>query len=372
MCDARHMRRAIELARRGSGWVNPNPQVGCVIVDAAGEVAGEGWHTAFGRPHAEREALADCAARGIDPKGATAYVTLEPCSHHGKTPPCADALVEAQVARVVIGSADPNPLVAGAGASRLLDAGIEVMEGFLRAECDALNAPFFHYITTGRPLVIAKFAMTLDGKIATRTGKSRWITGEAARLRVHEDRARCAAVAVGVGTVLADDPMLNARLVPSEAEGLGVHQPVRVVIDSNLRTPLASKLVQTADSLPVLMVTACEDVAAHAPYVEAGCRVVACERAADGRVSLADALRRLGDEGLDSVIVEGGRTLLDALFDAGLVDRVQAYIAPKVFAGVDDPSDAPVLTAQSVERLGDDYLIEGDLRKRLPGGDELS
>lgn len=353
--------------------MNPNPQVGCVIVDGAGEVVGEGWHTAFGRPHAEREALADCVRRGHDPAGASAYVTLEPCAHHGKTPPCVDALIAARVSRVVIGSHDPNPLVAGAGASRLRSVGIEVVEGFMQDECDALNAPFFHYITTGMPLVIAKLAMTLDGKTATRTGKSRWITGDDARRRVHEDRARYAAVMVGVGTVLADDPMLNARVATDELHA-PVHQPARIVVDTGLRTPLGSKLVKTATRFPTVIVTAVADECAHAPYVEAGCRVVVCGREeSTGRVDLYSAVRLLGSEGisLDSVIVEGGQTLLNAFFDAGLVDRVQAYIAPKVFVDVDEPGDASLIEADSVVRLGDDFLIEGDIRKRPSRVDEL-
>ncbi len=355
-----HMERAIALARLGGGWVNPNPQVGCVIVAHDGAVVGEGYHHTFGRPHAEREALADCARRGGDARGATVYVTLEPCAHHGKTPPCADALVEAGVAKVVIGSADPNLLVAGRGVERLRAAGIEVEQGFMQHECDALNAPFFHYISTGTPLVIAKYAMTLDGKTATRTGKSRWITSEAARRRVHEDRSRYAAVMVGVGTVIADDPMLNVRL-ETDASKEHAHQPARIVVDSNLYTPLDCALVKTARRLRTLIVTAHADAAAHLPYEEAGCEVIVVGRNADGRVDLREALQALGRRQLDSVIVEGGETLRDALFAAGLVDKVQAYIAPKVFADADSPDDASVLVDTEVERIGDDFLIEGNL-----------
>ena len=376
--DTECMLRAIGLARLGGGWVNPNPQVGCVIVrdqpststysedpEVPVRIIGEGYHHAFGKPHAEREALADCYARGEDPEGATVYVTLEPCAHHGKTPPCADALVEARVGRVVVGSSDPNPLVAGKGVAKLEEAGIDVVTGFMREECDALNEPFFHHIRTGMPLVVAKYAMTLDGRIATVTGKSRWITGKAARERVHEDRSRYAAIMVGVGTVIADDPMLNVRL------GGDPHQPTRVVVDSRLRTPIDSRLVLTACDQPTVIVTTNAEPAAQRPYLEHGCEVIvvggkALEEGAtsgdDARVDLRKALEALGERGVDSVILEGGRTLLDAAFDEGVVDKVQAYVAPKVFAGVDEPDDATRLSNVSMTMVGEDVLVQGDCR----------
>lgn len=340
--------------------MNPNPQVGCVIVASDGETIGEGYHAKFGGPHAEREALADCARRGHSPKGATVYVTLEPCSHTGKTPPCADALVEAEVARVVTGSSDPNPLVAGRGLARLADAGIEVITGVLQEECDALNAPFFHYIRTGTPLVIAKYAMTLDGMTATRSGKSKWITGDAARKCVHEERARYAAVMVGVGTVLADDPLLNVRLNDDAGAGKSCwHQPARIVMDTHLHTPLDSRLARTAREQPTYIVTSVDDASAHTPYVEAGCKMLVVP-SMQGRISLPDALERLGDEGLDSVILEGGATLMRAMFDARLVNRVQAYIAPKIFAHVEDPADAIQIEGLSIKDIGKDILIQGN------------
>ena len=227
--DEAFMARALALAERGTGWTSPNPLVGAVIVKD-GRIIGEGWHTACGQPHAEREALAACDE---DPAGSTLYVTLEPCCHWGKTPPCTDAILEAGIARVVVGALDPNPLVAGQGCAQLREAGTVVETGVLEEGCRHLNEVFFHFITTGRPLVVLKYAMTLDGKAATRTGASRWITGPEARERVHRDRHRFAAIMVGIGTALADDPALTCRL-----EGGPWRQPLRIVVDSQGRLPL--------------------------------------------------------------------------------------------------------------------------------------
>lgn len=360
------MKRAVELAARGRGWVNPNPLVGCVLV-RDGCVIGEGWHTAYGRLHAEREALASCERSGESARGATAYVTLEPCCHTGKQPPCCDALIESGISRVVIGSADPNPIVAGRGIEKLLEAGIEVVEGVMRKECDSLNRPFFHFIQTGRPLVIAKYAMTLDGKIATFTGKSKWITGRSAREHAHSDRATYAAIMVGVNTVIADDPMLDARYA-----GTGAHQPTRIICDTRLRTPLKSKLVQTARHIPTVIATCSDDEDATSPYEQAGCSILRVAKALDGRISVVDLLDKLGEVSLDSVIVEGGATLLGSIFDAGCVDRVHAYIAPKVFGGasapspvggmgVKTPAESLRLSNMTVSELGCDILVQGDV-----------
>ena len=218
MEDEKWMRRALHLAERGIGQVNPNPLVGAVIV-RDGRTLGEGWHERYGGPHAERNALGHCVG---SPEGATLYVNLEPCCHTGRNPPCTDAILESGIRRVVVGSLDPNPLVAGRGISLLREKGIEVVIGILKEESDAINAPFFHYIRTGTPYVVLKYAMTLDGKIASRTGASRWITGEAARERVHQDRGRYAAVMVGIGTVLADDPLLTCRIE-------GGRSPLRII-----------------------------------------------------------------------------------------------------------------------------------------------
>lgn len=362
MNDESYMARALELAQRGVGRVNPNPLVGCVIV-RDGKVIGEGWHTAFGELHAEREALADCARRQESPRGATAYVTLEPCCHFGKTPPCTEGLIEADVARVVVGTLDANPLVAGKGCEQLRAAGIQVDCGVLQEECEKINRVFFHYIQEKRPYVVAKYAMTLDGKIATRTGASKWITGEAARARVHADRNRFAAVMVGVNTVLADDPLLTCRM-----EG-AVRNPVRIVCDTNLRTPLGARVVSSAHDAPTLIATCVADEARHAPYQERGCEVVVLPQDAASHVDLPALMDALGARGIDGVILEGGATLLGAAFDAGIVSAVQAYVAPKVFggasapspvggAGVAVPADAVALGEPRVTPLGRDLLIE--------------
>lgn len=367
--DERFMARAVELARRGAGWTSPNPLVGAVIV-RDGRIIGEGWHHRFGGPHAEREALAAC---GESPAGATAYVTLEPCCHTGKTPPCTEALIEAGIARVVVGVLDPNPLVAGRGNEALRRAGIEVAVGVLEPSCRAVNEPFLHAMEQRRPLVIAKYAMTLDGKVATREGLSRWVTGEAALRRVHEDRHRHAGVMVGIGTALADDPLLTCRL-----DGREVSQPARVVVDAAARLPLESQLVRTASEAPVIVAVAEGALLARRnALAERGCAVVAVP-AREGRVDPRILMELLWQRfSLDSLIVEGGPTLLGSLFDEGLVDRVQAYIAPKIFGGLEalgpvagrgvgDPADAPVLSEVSLQMMGGDVLLEGRLQPCLP------
>lgn len=367
--DERFMARAVELARRGAGWTSPNPLVGAVIV-RDGRIIGEGWHHRFGGPHAEREALAACSE---SPAGATAYVTLEPCCHTGKTPPCTEALIEAGIARVVVGVLDPNPLVAGRGNEALRRAGIEVAVGVLEPSCRAVNEPFLHAMEQRRPLVIAKYAMTLDGKVAMREGLSRWVTGEAARRRVHEDRHRHAGVMVGIGTALADDPLLTCRL-----DGREVSQPARVVVDAAARLSLESQLVRTASEAPVIVAVAEGALLARRnALAERGCAVVAVP-AREGRVDPRILMELLWQRfSLDSLIVEGGPTLLGSLFDEGLVDRVQAYIAPKIFGGLEalgpvagrgagDPADAPVLSEVSLQMMGGDVLLEGRLQPCSP------
>lgn len=367
--DERFMARAVELARRGAGWTSPNPLVGAVIV-RDGRIIGEGWHHRFGGPHAEREALAACSE---SPAGATAYVTLEPCCHTGKTPPCTEALIEAGIARVVVGVLDPNPLVAGRGNEALRRAGIEVAVGVLEPSCRAVNEPFLHAMEQRRPLVIAKYAMTLDGKVATREGLSRWVAGEVARRRVHEDRHRHAGVMVGIGTALADDPLLTCRL-----DGREVSQPARVVVDAAARLPLESQLVRTASEAPVIVAVAEGALLARRnALAERGCAVVAVP-AREGRVDPRILMELLWQRfSLDSLIVEGGPTLLGSLFDEGLVDRVQAYIAPKIFGGLEalgpvagrgvgDPADAPVLSEVSLQMMGGDVLLEGRLQPCSP------
>lgn len=356
--DIGYMRMALRLARRGVGWVSPNPMVGALVVKE-GRIIGRGWHKNYGEAHAERNALAACSE---SPRGATLYVTLEPCCHQGKQPPCVDAILEAGIRRVVVGSPDPNPLVAGKGLQALRRAGIQVEEGVLQEACDQLNQVFFHYIQTGRPFVVLKYAMTLDGKIAAHTGASQWITGEAARAHVQRQRQRYAAILVGVGTILEDNPLLTCRIS-------GARQPLRVVCDSSLRTPLDSRLVSTSHHFPTLLATCCADPQRWRPYEEAGCRI-ALSPGRDGRVDLSSLLQALGREGIDSVLAEGGGTLHWSLLEQGLVQKVLAYLSPKLLGGrtaktpvegkgFPHPDQAVHLQRTHITRLGEDFLIEG-------------
>ena len=359
MTDIEYMRQALALARRGAGRVNPNPMVGAVIV-RDGRVIGQGWHQKYGGLHAERNALADCSE---SPRGATIYVTLEPCCHYGKTPPCTEAILESGIARVVIGSDDPNPLVAGKGIEILRSHGVEVATHVLREECDRLNEVFFHFIRTKTPYVVMKYAMTLDGKIATKTGASQWITGEIARRRVHEDRNRCAGIMAGIGTVLADDPRLTCRIE-------GGRDPVRIICDSRLRTPLTAKVVTTADVTPTIIATNVADIGRHKPYLEAGCQVLTVPES-DGHLDLRALMAELGRQNIDSVLLEGGGALNWAALRSGIVRKVQAYIAPKLFggtakapvmgAGVEVPDQAFLLSSPTVTRLGEDLLLESEV-----------
>jgi len=354
------MQQALALARLGVGGVNPNPLVGAVIVKD-GQVIGQGYHARYGGPHAEREALAACTE---DPRGATIYVTLEPCCHHGKTPPCTDAILESGISTVVIGSPDPNPKVDSGGVAALRAAGVTVIEGVLRADCDALNAVFFHYIRHDTPYVVMKYAMTADGKIATHTGASRWISGEASRAHAQETRNALSAILVGVGTVLADDPLLTCRLP-------GGRNPVRVVCDSRLSTPLDSQIVRTARDVPTIIACAARRDADIAPYEDAGCKILTLP-GSDGRVDLAGLMRPLHAEGIDSVLAEGGAALNYSLLETGLVQRLQVYIAPKIFggttakgpvggAGIALPDDAVRLGQPTITHVGEDLLLEYDV-----------
>lgn len=366
MNDMDYMRLALDLAAKGRGWTNPNPMVGAVIVKD-GRVIGEGYHHRCGGLHAEREAFANCTE---SPAGATLYVTLEPCCHHGRQPPCTDAILEAGIRRVVVGSWDPNPLVAGKGLAFLRAHGVEVEIGVLQAECDALNDVFFHYIRTKRPYVVMKYAMTLDGKIATRTGASQWITGEEARQQVHRDRHRYAAIMAGVGTVLTDDPLLTCRME-------GGRNPVRVICDTHLRTPLDSQLVRSARKVPTILAVGEAAPAQATPYRDAGCQVWTLPER-DGHVDLSVLMERLGATEIDSVLLEGGGTLNWAALESGIVQRVQAYIAPKLFGGKDAkspvaglgvelPAQAVKLKNTTVTQIGEDFLLEGEVDTDVHG-----
>ena len=358
--DEKYMRMALELALKGRGWVSPNPVVGAVIVRDDGTIIGQGYHERYGELHAERNALKNCME---PPAGATMYVTLEPCCHHGRQPPCTDAILEAGIRRVVVGSGDPNPRVAGGGIRILREHGIEVVEGVLKEECDAVNEIFFHYIQTGRPYVVMKYAMTIDGKIAAYTGLSKWVTGEEARAHVQKLRHELSAIMVGVGTVLADDPMLNCRIP-------GLTSPVRIICDTHLRTPLDSKVVQTASEIPTIIATCCEDERAVLQYTEKVCRVLNVAKSGDLHLDLQDLVSKIGAEGIDSILLEGGGTLNWSALESGIVNRVMAYVAPKLFGGssaktpvegrgIPDPQEAVRLRDISVSRLGEDLLIEG-------------
>lgn len=319
------MRAALALARRGLGNVWPNPAVGCVIAHG-GRVVGRGWTQPGGRPHAETEAL---AMAGDEARGATAFVTLEPCSHHGKTPPCADALISAGITRVVVATQDPDPRVSGRGLARLRQAGLEVVTGICEAAASDLNAGFFLKIREGRPEVTLKLATSLDGRIATHGGESRWITGEAARQAVHLLRAETDAIMVGSGTALADDPELTCRL-----PGLEERSPVRVVVDGRLRLPLTSRLVASANDVPcwVLTLDGC-DPNRRAVYEEAGVDVVEVPEGPDHTVDLGAALMILAESGITRVLVEGGAHLSAALLRAKLVDRLVWFRAPRLIGG---------------------------------------
>lgn len=359
MTDQEYMALALQLAEKGAGWTSPNPMVGAVIVKN-GEIIGQGYHAKCGDLHAERAALAACTG---DPAGATLYVTLEPCCHHGRQPPCTDAILQAKIARVVVGSGDPNPLVAGKGLDLLRAHGVQVTEGVLDRECRALNHVFFHFIQTGRPYVVLKYAMTLDGKLAAYTGASQWITGEQARRHVHTQRSRYRAILVGVGTVLADDPQLTCRLA-------GGRDPLRVVCDTNLRTPLTANVVRTARQTPTCLATCVSQESRLAPYREAGCQVLSLPQS-NGQVSLPALLKALGSQGVDSVLAEGGSALHWSLVRDGLVNRVQAYLAPKILGGqgakspvggqgFPHPDQALRLAPPTLTPLGEDLLWESE------------
>ena len=380
--DRTYMLRAIELAKAGQGWCHPNPMVGAVIVKD-GKIIGEGYHQKCGQLHAERNAIASLREPA---DGATIYVTLEPCCHYGKTPPCTEAIMENRISRVVIGSRDPNPLVAGKGAKILREAGIEVIEDFMREECDAINPVFFHYITSRTPYVIMKYAMTADGKIATRTGESKWITGEESRREVHRIRHACMGIMAGIGTVLADDPLLNCRL-DEEDLPLGACQPIRIICDSHLRIPLDSQICRTADRYETILV--CADPSMPAGEIskavpdpqmadrvralqDLGITVLNLPEQGTGRVDLQQLMTELGARGIDSILLEGGGDLNDSALRAGIVSEIRAFIAPKIFGGaarspvqgmgVEHPSEAIPMELMEMEHFGDDIMLRFRVR----------
>jgi diaminohydroxyphosphoribosylaminopyrimidine deaminase / 5-amino-6-(5-phosphoribosylamino)uracil reductase len=361
--DALYMARALELAGRGLGHVEPNPLVGCTIV-RDGEVVGEGWHRRFGGPHAEIEAL-DVA--GSAAAGATMYVTLEPCAHHGKTPPCTQAIKRAGIRRVVAAMVDPFPAVSGRGLAELNAAGLEVSAGLGADEARQLIAPYLKLVETNRPWTIAKWAMTLDGKIATHAGHSRWISGTAAQHIVHRLRGRVDAILVGIGTALADDPLLTARPI-------GARAATRIILDTHARLPSASQLVRTARDVPVLVAVGEPAPAADiARLTGLGCEVVCCP-GKDHAARLDFLLAELGRRRMTNLLVEGGGQVLGSLLDLNQIDEVQVFIAPKLFGGQTAPSpvagfgralieDRAQLEEVRVETVGPDIYLSGRVRR---------
>ncbi|MFO7709107.1 MAG: bifunctional diaminohydroxyphosphoribosylaminopyrimidine deaminase/5-amino-6-(5-phosphoribosylamino)uracil reductase RibD [Desulfobacterales bacterium] len=365
MDDRRFMQMALELAARGRGLTSPNPMVGAVVVkDRA--VVGQGFHQAAGGPHAEVHAI---DAAGEKARGGTLYVNLEPCNHTGRTPPCTLKIIAAGIRRVVIGMRDPNPGVAGGGVALLERHGIEVCLGVCAPEAEALNEVFIKYIQTGRPFVIAKCAATLDGRIATRTGDSRWVTGEAARAFVHELRQSVDAILVGVGTIVADDPQLTTRRAAGPSR-----DPVRVVLDTHARVPAAARVIRHVSTADTLVVTAPgADADLKRRIVRRGVSLIETPTR-EGRIDLAALLQQLGGRGITSVLVEGGSRVLASAFRDGVVDKACFFLAPLITGGDDG---VPVCRGRGVERMqdcirlnrvnsrrfGDDIMIEGYLPK---------
>jgi diaminohydroxyphosphoribosylaminopyrimidine deaminase/5-amino-6-(5-phosphoribosylamino)uracil reductase len=383
------------------------------VIVKEGKVIGEGYHKGYGLAHAEADALASCS---LDVKGGEIYVTLEPCCHYGKTPPCTEAIIKSGINKVYVGSLDPNPKVCGQGVRTLRDHGIEVITDVLKEECDALNQVFFHYIQNNTPYIIMKYAMTLDGKIATAIGESKWITGNKARQRVHLDRHRYMGIMVGVGTVLKDNPSLDSRYTNEPWESVdseevnaktisiinvearnsrktdamidysegnskeentydwnlsAVRNPIRIICDTNLRTPLTAKVVTTATKQTTIIATANNDKELWKPYQEMGCEVLLLPKSSNG-IDVKELVIKLGARGIDSVILEGGSALNWSFVEAGLVNRVQCYIAPKIFGGekaispigglgIDLPDNCLHLTHPKIEILGEDILLESEV-----------
>ena len=362
MNDRDFMKRAIELAKKGIGFTAPNPMVGAVIVKD-GKIIGEGYHKKCGDLHAERNAFANLTESA---EGASIYVTLEPCCHYGRTPPCTEAIIENKISKVFIGSKDPNPLVSGKGARLLREHGIEVIEDFLKDECDEINPIFFHYITQKTPYTALKYAMTLDGKIASRSGKSKWITGAAARKHVHSLRGLYSGILAGIGTVLADDPMLNCRLDKA-------HQPLRIIADSNLRIPLESNICTTAHDYPTMIACIRYDDGKKRALEDMGITVITVPER-NGNVDLIYLMGILGEMQISSVLIEGGGEIAECALRENIVNHVYSYIAPKILGGknaktpvegygADSPDEGAVLSDLKITKLEEDILLEYDVKR---------
>ncbi|WP_334296641.1 bifunctional diaminohydroxyphosphoribosylaminopyrimidine deaminase/5-amino-6-(5-phosphoribosylamino)uracil reductase RibD [Romboutsia sp. CE17] len=356
-----YMRLAIEIAKKGAGKVNPNPMVGAVIVKDE-RVIGQGYHKYYGGNHAEVNAFENLSD---NPEGATIYVTLEPCSHYGKTPPCVDKIIANKISKVVVGTLDPNPLVEGRGIKALKEAGIEVITGVLEEECKKLNEVFMKYILCKRPFVVLKTAMTLDGKIATESGESKWITSDKSRQEVHKLRNKLSAIMVGVNTVIKDNPELTCRLE-------GGKNPVRIIVDSKLRIPLGSNVVVDNLAQTIVATTEVADKDKILVLEKLGVKVLIIN-SKNERVDLQSLMIELGKRDIDGILLEGGATLSFSALEENIVDKIQVYIAPKIIGGeksktsiggkgIEKLSDAIMLNNMTVKSVGTDLLIEAYLK----------
>lgn len=364
--DEQYMEMALSLAKKGAGFTNPNPMVGAVIVKD-GKIIGEGYHKKYGEPHAEVNAFSDADERGENTKGATIYVTLEPCFHYGKTPPCVDLVLKKEVSRVVIGTLDPNPLVAGQSVTKMERAGIEVVSGVLKEECLKLNEIFFQYVTTKKPFVLLKSALSLDGKMATVTGESQWISCEESRREVHELRSVYASIMVGIGTVLADNPSLTCRLE-------GKKSPIRIIVDSSLQTPIDANVLKNQDIAKTIIATTSKADEEKKQQIEAlGVEVIVLDEK-DGHVDLKQLQEAISYRKIDSVLLEGGADLAFGAIKDGIVDKVRYYIAPMMLGGKQSKAalggegfehlrDAFFLENVTTRQIGQDICVEGYRRK---------
>lgn len=363
--DEHYMKLAIEEAKKGKGFVAPNPLVGAVIVKD-NNVIGIGYHKKYGDNHAEVNAILDAKKNNIDISNSTIYVTLEPCSHYGKTPPCVNAIIENKFRRVVIGCVDINPKVSGSGILKLRDAGIEVTENVLEEECRKLNEIFFYHIKNKMPFVAIKYAMTIDGKIATESGKSKWITSEKSRKHSHTLRQEYTAIMVGINTVIFDDPILNCRLENNSKN------PIRVIVDSSLKIPIDSNIIKTSKSIKTYIATISNDVEKIKCLESFGAEVIVTS-IFENKVNLKELMLHLYNEkNIDSILVDGGAILHSSLLREKLVSKFFIYIAPKIFGGlsaktpignlfIDEPNDAIKLINGKISNIDEDLFLEYDL-----------
>ncbi|HBT20047.1 MAG TPA: bifunctional diaminohydroxyphosphoribosylaminopyrimidine deaminase/5-amino-6-(5-phosphoribosylamino)uracil reductase RibD [Peptococcaceae bacterium] len=356
--DEKFMKKALELARKGYGITSPNPMVGAVVVKN-GKIISEGYHQGPGKPHAEAEALEKA---GKEAYGSTLYVNLEPCCHYGRTPPCVDRIIEAGVKKVVSAMIDPNPLVSGKGFKKLIEHGIAVECGVLEKEAKKLNEVFIKYITTGKPFIICKYAMTLDGKIAAKTGDAKWISGVLSRKFVHQLRYGVDAILTGIGTVIADDPLLNCRLNDKIEK-----QPIRIILDSNLRIPLNSKLLHDKGSKTIIVTTEKYNYSKAEKLKALGIEII-FSPLRDNRVDVKWLIKYLGEREITSILVEGGSSVITSFVELGLIDKFVVFVAPKIVGGVDAPTPvagvgiermegAVLLRDIEVSKIGDDVMI---------------